>query len=64
MNTETVYKKIHKVFDQHQNDPHVEVEMRLGKFNGKLFDTNVGKDTFDKVYIMDAFQIGRASMIY
>ena len=24
--------------------------MRLGKFNGKLFDTNVGKDTFDKVY--------------
>ena len=50
MNTEIVYKKIHKLFEQHQNDPHIEVEMRLGKFNGKLFDTNVGKDTFDKVY--------------
>lgn len=50
MNIETVHKKIHKVFDEQQHDPNIEVEMRLGKFNGKLFDTNVGKDTFDKVY--------------
>lgn len=50
MNTETVYKKVHKIFDENQNDPQIEVEMRLGKFNGKMFDTNVGKDTFDRVY--------------
>ena len=25
--------------------------MRLGKFNGKVFDTNVGKATFDRVLI-------------
>jgi hypothetical protein len=25
--------------------------MRLGKFNGKMFDTNVGKTTFDRVMI-------------
>jgi hypothetical protein len=50
MNTESVYKKVHKIFDENQNDPQIEVEMRLGKFNGKMFDTNVGKDTFDRVY--------------
>ena len=50
MNTEIVHKKIHKLFEQSQNDPLTEVELRLGKFNGKLFDTNIGKDTFDKVY--------------
>ena len=50
MNIETVHKKIHKVFDDNHHDPNIEVEMRLGKFNGKLFDTNVGKETFDKVY--------------
>lgn len=50
MNTESVYKKIGKLFDEHQNEPGLEVEMRLGKFNGKMFDTNVGKNTFDRVY--------------
>jgi len=50
MNLETTYKKVHKVFEDHQNDPHTEVEMRLGKFNGKMFDTNVGQEAFDKIY--------------
>jgi hypothetical protein len=50
MNLETAYKKVHKVFDEHQSDPHTEVEMRLGKFNGKMFDTNVGNEAFDKIY--------------
>ena len=51
MNIESVYKKVNKVFDENQSDPLTEVEMRLGKFNGKMFDTNVGKDTFDRVYL-------------
>ena len=50
MNLETAYKKVHKVFDEHRSDPHTEVEMRLGKFNGKMFDTNVGQEAFDKIY--------------
>lgn len=47
---------VHRLFDKiwplvlkHREDPHVELEMRLGKFNGKLFDTNVGKVTFDRI---------------
>lgn len=47
---------IHKLFDKvwplvtkHKDEPHVELEMRLGKFNGKLFDTNVGRPTFDRI---------------
>lgn len=50
MNIETAYKKVHKVFEDNQNDPQTEVEMRLGKFNGKMFDTNVGQEAFDKIY--------------
>lgn len=49
LNIETAYKKVHKVFNEHHGDPHTEVEMRLGKFNGKMFDTNVGKETFEKI---------------
>ena len=47
---------VHKVFDKiwplvvaHKDEPHVELELRLGKCNGKLFDTNVGKATFDRI---------------
>lgn len=50
LNLETVYKKIHKVFDEHQSDPQTEVEMRLGKFNGKMFDTNVSREIFEKIH--------------
>ena len=48
--------EVHKLCDKlyplvlkHKNEAHVELEMRIGKFNGKMFDTNVGKQTFDKV---------------
>lgn len=50
MNIESVYKKINKTFEEHRDVPGLEIEMRLGKFNGKMFDTNVGKNTFDRVY--------------
>lgn len=29
---------------------HLEIEFRLGKKNGNYFDTNIGKDNFEKVY--------------
>jgi len=34
--------------DTYKNDKYVEMEFRLGKFNGTFFDTNVGKDAFYK----------------
>ena len=37
------------MFETHKNEEHIEVEIRLGKHNGSLFDTNVGKETFERV---------------
>jgi hypothetical protein len=36
-------------FERHNDEEHIEVEIRLGKFNGTFFDTNVGKDAFDRI---------------
>jgi len=49
MNVESILKKVEAAFDTNKNDPLIEVEMRLGKFNGSMFDTNVGKDVFDRI---------------
>lgn len=50
MNTEIIVKKIETAFENNKNDPEIEVEIRLGKFNGKMFDTNVGKEVFDRIF--------------
>lgn len=34
----------------HLHKNHLEIEFRLGKKNGTYFDTNVGKDNFEKVH--------------
>ena len=49
MNVESILKKVEAAFDANKNDPSIEVEMRLGKFNGSMFDTNVGKDVFERI---------------
>jgi len=49
MDTKSITEKIKDVFETHKNEEHIEVEIRLGKHNGSLFDTNVGKETFDRV---------------
>lgn len=41
--------KIYPLILKHKNESHIEFEMRIGKFNGKMFDTNIGKETFDKI---------------
>ena len=51
MDTHKICDKLYPLVQKHKDDPHVELEMRLGKFNGKMFDTNVGKATFDRVMI-------------
>ena len=45
----TIVEKLFPVFETHKNEEHIEVEMRLGKHNGSFFDTNVGKETFERV---------------
>jgi hypothetical protein len=49
MDTKSITEKIKDVFETHKNEEHIEVEIRLGKHNGSLFDTNVGKETFERV---------------
>jgi hypothetical protein len=49
MDIKSITEKIKDVFEAHKNEEHIEVEIRLGKHNGSLFDTNVGKETFDRV---------------
>jgi hypothetical protein len=45
----SIVEKIFPVFESHKDEEHIEVELRLGKHNGTLFDTNVGKETFERV---------------
>lgn len=37
------------IFEAHKNEDDIEVEIRFGKHNGSLFDTNVGKDIWKQV---------------
>ena len=41
--------KVLAIFEAHKNEGDVEVEIRLGKHNGSLFDTNVDKDVWKNV---------------
>ena len=43
------FEKCKPIFEANKSKKHVEIEMRLGKMNGKIFDTNVGEDIFSKV---------------
>jgi len=49
MNAQTIAEKVLPIFEAHKAEGDVEVEIRLGKHNGALFDTNVGKDTWKRV---------------
>lgn len=45
----TIVEKLLPVFESHKDEEHIEVELRLGRHNGTFFDTNLGKETFEKV---------------
>lgn len=49
MNIQTIVDKTLPFFETHKNEGDIEVEIRLGRHNGSLFDTNVGKDVWKKV---------------
>jgi len=48
MDVHKLCDEIKPILDKYKNDKYVEMEFRLGKFNGTFFDTNVGKDAFYK----------------
>jgi hypothetical protein len=43
------FAKCKPLVEANKSKKHVELEMRLGKMNGKIFDTNVGEEIFSKV---------------
>lgn len=45
----SIVEKLLPVFETHKSEEHIEVEMRLGRHNGTFFDTNLGKETFERV---------------
>jgi hypothetical protein len=45
----SIVEKLLPVFETHKSEENIEVEIRLGRYNGTFFDTNVGKETFEKV---------------
>ena len=49
MNIQKIVDKTIPLFERHNDEENIEVEIRLGKFNGTFFDTNVGKDSFDRI---------------
>ena len=44
-----IAEKVLPLFEAHKGEGDIEVEIRLGKHNGSLFDTNVGKDAWKQV---------------
>lgn len=44
-----IVEQLLPIFDDVKDEDDIEVELRLGKYNGSFFDTNVGKDIFDKI---------------
>lgn len=44
-----IVDRVLPIFEAHKNEGDIEVEIRLGKHNGSLFDTNVGKDVWKRV---------------
>lgn len=44
-----ITEHVFPLFDAYKDEEDIEVEIRLGKHNGSLFDTNVGKEAWTRV---------------
>ena len=49
MNVRDITDALFPIIEKYKNNEHIELELRLGKFNGSMFDTNVGKQIFEKL---------------
>ena len=54
MNVQKVFETIQPIFEKYQHEEHIEFEMRLGKFNCGVFDTDVSKEKFE--FMMDGLK--------
>jgi hypothetical protein len=45
----TFFEQVYPLIQKYHKQDNVEFELRLGKINRGSFDTNVGKETFDKI---------------
>ena len=55
MNVQKVFDTIQPIFEKYQHEEHVEFEIRLGKFNCGIFDTDVSKEKFE--FMMDGLKV-------
>ena len=46
---DTLFQNVKHLFNKSKLLPNLEVELRLGKKNRNMFDTNVGRDKFSKI---------------
>lgn len=46
---DTLFNEVKSHFNKYQNDDGIEFEIRIGRMNNNMFDTNVGKPVFDKI---------------
>lgn len=49
MDPTSIFHAVKPAFEKFRSMPHVEVEVRLGRHNGKFFDTNLGEDTYSRI---------------
>ena len=49
MDTQPIVDKCFPLVEQYAQTPHVEMEMRLGKYNGNFFDTDVGRERWESI---------------
>lgn len=49
MNVHKICDVVKPLFDKYQNEEYIEMEFRVGKFNGTFFDTNVGEKNYKTI---------------
>jgi len=49
MDIQPIVDKCFPLVEQHMQTPHVEMELRLGRYNGNFFDTDVGRERWERV---------------
>lgn len=47
---DTLFSRWEPIIESHKSKPNIEIEFRFGRRSGKAFDTNVGRETFTKVF--------------
>lgn len=49
MNIQPIVDKCFELVQQYAEVPYVEMELRLGKYNGNFFDTDVGRERWERI---------------